>query len=117
MGPRCCVFKFPAVSIIITASQRLAFQTGFYTLASVRKTFGGIEGAGWRRRKVKKQKAREKKRGWRPIYGWNILAQIGPWGRRLEQLSGMRSRFYSSQSPKCQAVWLAQDGHSVTSLD
>lgn len=61
MGPRCCVFKFPAVCIVVFA--RLAFQTGFYTLARVRTTFGGIEGAGWRRRKVKKQKAREKRKG------------------------------------------------------
>lgn len=117
MGPR-CAFKFPAVCIIITASQRLAFPTGFSTLASVRRTFGGIEGAGWRRRKVEKQKVREKKRGWKSAYGWNILAQIGLWSRRLEQLAvGNEEWVLFISVPELQALWLAQDGHSVPSLD
>lgn len=72
MVPRGCVLKFHALCMIVTASQRLAFGTGFYTSASVRNTvFRGIEGA-W----LEGRKRRE-----RPIDGWGVLAE----NRAVEQ--------------------------------
>lgn len=54
--------------------------------------------------KVKEQTAREKMETniWVEYFGANRA--VGQKARA----SGTRSRFYSSQSPECQAVWLAQ---------
>lgn len=84
-------FKFHAIGIIIPASQGFAFQTGLYSLASVRNTFRGIEeGGGWRRREMNiKDKAEE--RGDRDQYIWveYFWHNIELWSKRLDQLPRM----------------------------